>query len=160
MFAIDSSKPVTGSACIEIDRSVAEVFSYVADGFFENYPKWALEVIEFKPINNNKMAVGALARQTRMEQGQKTESTFEITVMKPNELLVLDGLSEPYRHRYYFKPVDANKTHLTFSFELLKLEMFMRPFEKLIRRAIEEGAQNSVENIKLLLSESPVNEAS
>ena len=153
MFRLDLSKPVIGKASIDIDKSVDEVFSYVAEEFFENYPKWALEVVEFKPINNNKMAVGALARQTRIDQGQKTESTFEIVALQANELLELNGLSSPYRNSYHFQSIDNGKrTRLTFSFELLELEVFMRPFEKLIRRAIEEGAQNSLENIKQLLT--------
>ncbi|MGZ8152696.1 MAG: hypothetical protein ACXW0Q_08125 [Methylovulum sp.] len=56
MFAFDLSTPksVMGKASIEIDRSVFDVFSYVGEYFFENYPKWALEVVEFNPINNNK----------------------------------------------------------------------------------------------------------
>ena len=42
-------------------------------------------------------------------------------------------------------------TRLTFRFELLELEMFMRPFQKLIRYAIEDGAESTVENIKNLI---------
>ena len=153
MIVLDLSKPVMGKASIEIDRPVSEVFEFVADDFFENYPKWALEVVEFKPINDNKMAVGALARQTRIDQGQKVESTFEIANLEKNELLVINGLSEPYRNTYHFETgEEGSSTLLTYSFELLKVELFMRPFEKLIRRAIEEGARNSVENIKYLLS--------
>jgi hypothetical protein len=150
-FDLSKSRPVIGSASIELDRPVDQVFSFVAERFFENYPRWAPEVIEFKPINGNPMAVGALARQTRIEQGQKTESTFEIVKLQPYELLELEGLSDPYRNRYRFESIGANKARLTFSFEILELELFMRPFEKLIRTAIEEGAQNAVQNIKELL---------
>ncbi|MGR9087434.1 MAG: SRPBCC family protein [Gammaproteobacteria bacterium] len=155
MFALDLSKsrPVTGKASIEIDRPVEEVFAFVAENFFENYPKWAPEVIEFRPINDNRMAVGALARQTRIDQGQRTESTFEVATLVPNELMVLNGLSDPYRNCYRFEGLAEAKTRLTFAFELLELELFMRPFEKLIRTAIEEGAENSVENIKQLLTQ-------
>ena len=111
------------------------------------------EVVEFKPINDNPMKVGALARQTRIDQGQKIESTFEIMVLKPNELLVLNGLSAPYRNSYHFQTIHNNEeTLLTFSFELLEIEIFMRPFEKLIRAAIKEGAQNAVQNIGNLLA--------
>ncbi|MGR9046644.1 MAG: hypothetical protein ACU83N_15240 [Gammaproteobacteria bacterium] len=153
MFAFDLSKSVIGKASIKIERPVQEVYDYVAVHFFENYPKWALEVIEFKPINNNPMKVGALARQTRIDQGQKIESIFEIMVMQPNELLILNGLSAPYRNSYLFQAIHNNEeTLLTFSFELLELEIFMRPFEKLIRTAIEEGAQNTVQNIYNLIT--------
>jgi hypothetical protein len=152
-FGLSKSKPVIGSASVELDKPANEVFSFVAGNFFENYPKWAPEVIEFKPINDNPMAVGALARQTRLEQGQKTESTFEIVAFEPNALLELKGLSDPYQHRYRFERFDETKTRLTFSFEILELDLSMRPFERLIRAAIEEGARNSVKNIKNLLEQ-------
>ena len=96
-------------------------------------------------------AVGALARQTRFEQGQHVESTFEVAKLENNQLLELMGLSEPYRHRYLFESPIEEKTLLTFIFELLELDFFMWPFEKLIRTAIEEGAENSLENIKQLM---------
>lgn len=153
MFVLDK-KAVLGSVGIEIDKPVSTAFSFVAEHFFENYPKWALEVVEFKPINNNPMAIGALAKQTRIDQGHCVESTFEIERFEPNKLLVLNGLSHPFRHSYLFDPLDNHKTLLTDSFELLELEMFMRPFEKLIRVAIEEGLQNSLNNIKKCLEES------
>lgn len=152
MRLLDKNKPVVGSASSEIDRPISQVFSFVAEHFFENYPKWALEVVEFKPINNNPLRVGALARQTRLDQGHKVESTFEIERYEKDRLLVLNGLSHPFRHSYLFSGVDNDKTLLTDRFELLELELFMRPFEKLIRVAIEEGLQNSLENIKKLLA--------
>jgi hypothetical protein len=43
-------------------------------------------------------------------------------------------------------------TELEFCFEITELELFMRPFEKLIRMAIEEGAETTVTNIKNLLA--------
>nr|WP_305907574.1 SRPBCC family protein [Methylomarinum sp. Ch1-1]MDP4520337.1 SRPBCC family protein [Methylomarinum sp. Ch1-1] len=141
-----------GSASIEIDKPVRQVFSFVAEHFFDNYPKWALEVVEFKPINNNPLKVGALARQARIDQGHKVESTFEISRYETDSLLELNGLSEPFRHSYHFASQGEDKTLLTDRFELLELELFMRPFEKLISRAIEEGLQNSIHNIKKLLS--------
>lgn len=153
MLAIDLNKSVTGKASIKIEQPVDRVFDYVAVYFFENYPKWALEVVDFKPINDNPMQVGSLARQTRFDQGQKVESTFEIAVLEPNQLLVLDGLSAPYRNTYQFESNSNGDTLLTFSFELLDLEIFMRPFVKLIRTAIEEGAQNTVVNIKDLIAD-------
>lgn len=150
MLEFDLHKTILGTARIEILKPVHLVFSYVGENFFENYPNWALEVIDFKPINNNPMTVGAMARQTRMDQGQMVESTFEVKVYEQNRLLVLEGLSDPFRHCFRFEGTD-NNTLLTESFELLEIDLFMRPFEKLIRVAIEEGLLNSVENIKRLL---------
>lgn len=151
MLEFDIHKPVIGTVIIEIDRPVQQVFSFVAEQFFKNYPKWALEVIEFKPINNNPMEVGALAKQIRIEQGHRVESTFEIKAYEPNRLLLLEGLSDPFRHSFSFESLEQ-QTCLVESFELLEIELFMRPFEKLIRAAIEEGLRNSVANIQKLLT--------
>ncbi len=150
MFQLDLNTAVLGSAQIEIQKPVHQVFSFVADGFFENYPKWAEEVIDFKPINNNPMSVGALARQTRVDQGQRVESTFEVKIYERNRRLVLEGLSDPYLHQFQFEGTEQS-TLLTESFELLHVELFMLPFEKLIRTAIEEGLENSLNNIKTVL---------
>ncbi|MDO8846310.1 MAG: hypothetical protein Q7U98_18905 [Methylicorpusculum sp.] len=145
---------MVGQSGIEIAKPVSEVYDFVVERFFENYTRWALEVVEFKPINDNKMDVGALARQTRIDQGQKIESTFEVVTMEKDKLLVLNGLSSPFRNSYIFDSIESDtpQTRLTFSFELLEIELFMRPFEKLIRIAIEEGAQHTVNNIKNLLA--------
>ena len=101
-FPFDPTKPVTGKASIQINKSIEEVFYFVGENFFDNYPKWALEVTEFEPLDGHKVFVGAKARQVRTDQGQEIQSTFE----------------------------------------------------KLIRSAIEEGAENTVENIKNLVSDS------
>ena len=42
-------------------------------------------------------------------------------------------------------------THLTFTCELEWLEPRMRPFEKLIRMALQDGAKRTVRKLKLLI---------
>lgn len=150
----DSTKPVKGQASILIDKPIDEVFHFVGEQFFDNYPKWALEVTEFEPLNGKQVVIGAKARQVRKDQGQEIQSIFEITDAQPFKKISFKGVTHPYRNTYLFD-IENNKdsTRLTFSFELLELELFMRPFEKLIRSAIEEGAENTVENIKNLITD-------
>ncbi len=154
-FSFDTSKPVTGEASIDINKPIHDVFHCIGEHFFDNYPKWALEVVEFEPLDGKEVFVGAKAKQVRTDNGEKVESTFEITDYQPSIKLIFKGLSAPYRHSYLLeKTSEQNQlTRLTFRFELLELEIFMRPFEKLIRSAIEEGAENTVENIKNLVVE-------
>ena len=148
----DSSKPIMGEASVEIDKPITDVFSYVGEHFFDNYPKWAVEVIEFEPLDGEKTFVGAKAKQVRIDNEVKIESVFEITEFLPYDTLILQGLSEPYKQSYLLESDDRKTpTRLTFRFELLELEVFMRPFQKLIRLAIEDGAENTVENIKNLI---------
>lgn len=150
-FAIELNKPVAGEASIEIDQPREQVFEFVGEQFFDNYPKWAMEVIEFQPLDGHKMQIGAKARQVRKESGAENESIFAVTQLQPNHELVVEGLDAPYKQKYLFEDSDQQATRLTFRFELLEIDLFMRPFEKLIRYAIEDGAENTVENIKNLL---------
>ncbi len=157
-FSFDSSKPVSGEASIEINKSVQEVFSYIGEHFYDNYPKWAVEVIEFEPLDGKEVKVGSKAKQIREDHGSIVESIFEITDYQPSMKLIFKGLTEPYSHSYLLESSEKNNsTRLTFRFELSEIEVFMRPFQKLIRSAIEEGAENTVENIKKLIDFDPTN---
>jgi hypothetical protein len=49
----------------------------------------------------------------------------------------------------------GEQTRLTFTFELTRIDFFMRPFEKLIRIAIHDGAGRVVRNIKGLVEREP-----
>lgn len=152
MFAIDLSTTITGKATVQIDLPARDVFSFVGDHFFENYPKWALEVIEFEPLDGLKPKIGAKAKQKRHEQGQTVVTIFRITEFEPCKILGLEAINGEFRHRYTLEALtDSGPTVLNFSFQLLNVDMVLIPFEKLIRTAIEEGVRNSVENIKNLL---------
>lgn len=156
MNPFDISRPVVGKANIEINKPVTYVFCFVGEQFFDNYPKWAVEVSEFKPLTGKDIFVGARAQQIRIEHGEKVESIFEVSEFESLKKITLVGVDAQFRNTYYFSANDEDgQTELEFSFELLELELFMRPFEKLIRMAIEEGAENTVANIKNLLADEP-----
>ncbi len=150
-FPFDLSKPVMGEASIEIDKPIQDVFSYIGEHFFDNYPEWSVDVVEFEPLDGKDVFIGAKAKQIRKGNSAETESIFEITDYQPPTTLIFKGLTEPYKHSYLLESTEQQPTRLTFRFELLELEVFMRPFEKLIRSAIEDGAENTVENIKKLI---------
>lgn len=151
-FPFDSSKPIAGEASIDINHLITEVFSFIGENFYENYPKWAPEVVQLEPLDGNEIFIGAKTKQVREDQGSTTESIFEISEYDPVAKLVFKGLNQPYSHSYLLERIDQEQsTRLTFRFELSEIEVFMRPFQKLIRASIEDGAENTVENIKNLM---------
>ncbi len=95
--------------------------------------------------------MGATARQVTVERGIRAESTFEIASFGPPKLLGIKGISEPFKSVYQFEEQTAASTQLAFSFEIEERDLFIRPFEALIRATLQEGAQRTVENIKQLL---------
>lgn len=157
----DPDKPITGKASVLIKKSMTDVFSFIGERFFENYPKWATDVVEFEPLDGPQVFIGAKAHQIRKNQGQEVDSTFLISDYTPKSLLSCKDVNADYRDYYQLDDDGSGTgTTLTYTFELMHLDLFMRPFSKLIRVAIEDGAEATVENIKNLLAASSQRQAS
>ena len=155
MFGLPSSKGATGTARIVINQPVAKVFNFIAVDFMDNYPRWSPEVQELELLSKPPIGLNSLVRQVRIDQGQRSESTFRITAYDVCKKLVFEGISNPYRCRYDFAaPNPDAATEVGFTFELLRLELFMLPFEKLIRVAVQDGAVRTVRNLKNLIESS------
>lgn len=133
---------------ISLPRDLA--FNFVARDFFTNYQRWCPQVVELEPSDSAPVRVGMTARQVTMERGIRSESTFAIVALERPRLLALEGVSEPFSSSYEFE-CEPDGTMLTFTFELREIEFSMRPFVKLIRAALQDGAEQIVENIQTLL---------
>ena len=151
MFGLTSNKGASGTGSIVINQPVDKVFNFIAVDFFDNYPRWSPEVQELALLSKPPLQLNSLVRQVRIDNMQRSESTFKITTYKVGEKLVFEGVSNAYRCSYDFVATNPSNTQLTFTFELLKLELFMLPFEKLVCIAVQEGAKRTVRNLKNLL---------
>ena len=152
MFNLGPADPVVGKKSILVKLSAAEVFKFIGDELFHNYPRWSPEVQELECLTDGPVKSGTIARQVRVDHGQRSESKFRITIYEPSRRLAFAGVVEPYRCLYELQPQGREDvTELSFTFELLELKAFMRPFEPLVRSAIQEGAVRTVENIKRLV---------
>jgi hypothetical protein len=152
MLNLGSTEPVIGKAYTVVECSASELFQYFGEDLFKNYPKWSPEVKELEKITPGPVRLGTEGRQVRIDQGRRTESKFKISTYEPGVRLTLVGLSDPYRCTYELRDINSgNSTKLTFSFELLEILAIMRPFEGLVRVAIKDGAERTVQNIKRLV---------
>jgi hypothetical protein len=152
MFNLGPADPVVGRKSILVRSSAAELFKFIGDDLFLNYPRWSPEVQELECLTEGPVRLGTMARQVRVDHGQRSESTFRITVYEPPRRVALAGVVEPYRCLYELQSRGAGDvTELSFTFELLELKVFMRPFEQMVRGAIQDGAGRTVENIKRLV---------
>lgn len=133
-----------------VRSSPEQLFNFIAVDFFDNYPRWSPEVIELETLSDGPIRRGTQGRQVRVDHGHRTESTFHVIAFEPAERIEFEGLTAPYFIRYRLEPLNET-TRLHFTFELRRLEFFMRPFERLIRHAVTEGAGRIVSNIKQLV---------
>ncbi|MGD8275985.1 MAG: SRPBCC family protein [Thiohalocapsa sp.] len=141
---------VRAQANIEIERPTDVVYAFIAEDFARNYPRWSPEVKDLRMLSEGPMRVGSVARQVRVDQGRRTESTFKITRMEPAQRLSFQGTSFPFLVDYRLAAASEH-TRLSFLFELRRIDLMMRPFEKLIRVAVQEGAERTVRNLKRLI---------
>lgn len=151
MLGIGGAKPLSGSAEETVSCSVARVYEFIARGFFDNYPKWCPQVVELEQLSPPPVCEGAKGRQVTRDRGIDSESEFKVTTFAPETRFEISGETEPFRSSYVMTPEGLNATRVSFTFELKEIDLVMRPFQKLIRAAIEEGAAQTVENIKRLL---------
>lgn len=149
---VNRTDPVTAEASTVIDREQAQVFDFIAGHFHENYPRWMTDVIELECLDPVPVKIGTRVRQVRVENNEEITSTFEIKEIEAFDTFSFQGIDMPYRQIYRIDPVSQGKSHLTFRFELLEVDLFMRPFVKLIRSAMIEGVEGTLGTLSSLLN--------
>ena len=85
MFSLGAKEPVIAKASVLVECSPCDIFKYLGDGFFENYPKWSPEVVELESLSAGPVKLGTLAKQVRIDQGRRTESKFKIDVVRARQ---------------------------------------------------------------------------
>ena len=151
MFGFISQKNIAVTANGIVEKPAEEIFGFIAPRFFENYAKWCPEVIEIECLSEAPVHQNSRGRQVTSDHGVETESDFEVSEFISNEKFAIAGIHEPFTSSYEITPLGPDMCRLAFSFEIKELDIVMRPFQKLIKIALQEGAARTVENIKQLL---------
>lgn len=146
------SRMIEGRSCTTVARPVDTVYDFVVVRFFENYPRWSPEVESLRPLGSPTIQMGARGRQVRTDQGRRSETIFKVTRLEPGRSACFEGEgSASFLIRYEFEAAGNQACQLAFTFRLTRVELYMRPFEKLIRLAIQDGSTRTVRNIKQLV---------
>jgi len=151
MLGIGGSKPVAGQAEEDVACPISLAYSFIGREFFQNYPKWCPQVVELEQLSQPPVGQGTKGRQVTRDRGIDSESTFQVSQFVPSTTFEIAGISEPFRSSYEFKENGDGTTRVAFTFELKEIDLVMRPFQKLIRTALQDGAIQTIENIKHLL---------
>ncbi len=151
MSSSGSAGVIRGAASMVVQRPLCAVFDFAGHRFFENYTRWSPQVVEFEPFAQGSPKAGMRARQTTLDRGVRTVSTFEIASFVPPRSIRLEGVSEPFVARYDFEKQSGDSTLVSFSIEVKERRLFMRPFRQFLRESLDEGALRTVENLKRAL---------
>jgi len=155
MFQSKLKDPVVGRATIFVKSPPDEIFDYIGLNFFTNYPKWSPEVVELEQLSDGPMQLGTLGRQVRVDQRRRLESRFKVTTYDFGRCLRFAGVPDPFVCTFDLERMErtgaTDGTTLTFTFEGFELRDYMKPFEKLIRVVVQDGAARTVGNIKRLI---------
>lgn len=143
---------IRSDAHVEIARPVTTVYGFVVHEFVANYPRWSPEVVELEPLDGRELALGRRTRQVRVDRGRRSETVVRVTALEePHHVEFTSEQSPWFRIRFEFTPGRAGTTELAFRFELTRVELYMRPFTRLIRRALQDGSERVVANIRDLI---------
>lgn len=151
MLTSRPAQVIGGAASTVIQRPLCAVFDFAGHRFFENYTRWSPQVVEFEPLAGGVAKAGMRARQTTLDRGVRTVSTFEVQSFTPPRAMCLKGLSEPFTARYEFEKQTDRSTIVSFKIEVEERRLFMRPFRQFLRESLDEGARRTVENLKRAL---------
>ena len=151
MLGFFKDTPVIGKANTIIQTPSDKLFNFIGNDLLINYPRWSPEVKELEKITDGPIRLGTVCRQVRIDQGNRSESTFKVKVFDAGARICFEGVSNPYRCDYVIEPINASDSRITFIFELLSLDLHVRPFEKLVRIAVQDGTDRTVKNIKKLI---------
>ncbi len=146
--------PVVGKSSINIEKSAIDIFKFIGTDMAQNYPRWSPEVQELNKLSPEELQKGARFKQVRIDQGTKSESIFTVNVFDEPHCVCFEGISNPFKCEYKIDSLSTNLSKLTFTFELTTLELHIRPFEKLVRIAVQDGTERTVRNIKKLIENS------
>lgn len=146
---------VKAQASIVIARPPEAIYAFIADDFARNYKRWSPEVQRLEMLTTGPLRVGSQVRQVRVDQGRRSETTFRVRTLERPRRVCFVETRDQFRVDYGLEPVqdkaNGDCSRLTFGFQLSRIELYMRPFEKLIRSAVQEGANRTVDNIKRLV---------
>jgi uncharacterized protein YndB with AHSA1/START domain len=138
---------------VTIDKSVEEVFAFLAD--FENIPRWNYAIDDTSKISAGPVGVGTRYRQARSIPSRSTEY-FEVTVFEPARRLAVRGQIGPFPATITYQlAAAADATTLVNDVELDPSEARLRLLAPLATSRIRSAVARNLGKLKLLLEDGP-----
>jgi uncharacterized protein YndB with AHSA1/START domain len=106
----------SASHSVTINRPVADVFAYVADG--EKCPQWRSGVLDIRRVNGDGSVGTTYQQGVKGPMGRRIAADYMVTTYEPNRRLEFQTVTGPARPhgRYDFEEADGG-TRLTFALD-------------------------------------------
>jgi uncharacterized membrane protein len=104
---------------VTVDRPIAEVFAYLADGY--NEPKWRPDVSNVRLASESSTGVGATwAQSMKGPGGRAIKGDYRFTAWKEPTRLDFEVIAGPARPlgSFVLAPLSNNSTSVTFTLDL------------------------------------------
>ena len=137
------------NASVHINRSIGEVFEYVAKP--ENLPAWNSAVADVRPEHATPAAAGATYTMTRRLPTGEATNRLEIVAFEPPTRFVIKTLTgpTPFLYDYRFTGNDSAATvNLTAQAELVGMASLVRP---LAERGLQRGIDANLKTLRDIL---------
>ena len=107
----------SASHSVTINRPVADVFAYVADG--EKCAQWRSGVLDIKRITGDGSVGTTYQQGVSGPMGRRIPADYMVTVYEPNHRLEFQTVTGPARPhgRYDFEEADGGGTRLSFALD-------------------------------------------
>jgi hypothetical protein len=134
---------------IMVNRSIEEVFNFVADG--ENMTLWNSAVFKIEKVSTGPLGVGTQFWMLRNLPSGRAENIFEVITYKPNTEFSIKTISgpTPFVYHYHFTSVDSS-TSLTLVAEI-KLNGLGKIVKPLLAIGIRKGIKDNLNTLKRLM---------
>jgi hypothetical protein len=135
-------------ASIQLDRSVEQVFAFLAEP--RNLPTWQSNLIEIEQLTEGPLRVGAQIREVRRLGQRPSENRAEVQVFEPNRRFALKTTTQPPVTVSYRFDAENGGTRLQYRF-VMQTSGLMRLLEPLIAGAIKKQSDQDFEKLKHIL---------
>ena len=100
MLGLFKDTPVIGKANTIIQIPSDKLFNFIGNDLLINYPRWSPEVKELEKLTDGPIKLGTLCRQVRIDQGNRSESTFKVKVFNAGSRICFEGVSNPVSYTH------------------------------------------------------------
>jgi hypothetical protein len=135
---------------LDVDRPADAVWSFVAENFFANHPKWDPAIVEMRKLTAGGMGEGTEGVEVR-RFGGKQEAAFVVREFRPATRFSFDNTSGPFelKRSYSFHPSNG-RTRIEFRF-IMAPKGVMRLLFPLLRTVIAGQVRTNIGRLAELL---------